>query len=141
MLDTIGGTLAREGRAGTVDIRLLLWATVLLKSAATVVGLVAIASRPWIRARWRRRARRAAWIAAIVLTAYGAILTAGGLLVELDVVHPSRSADRTALGWHAFLWDPWFLLWGLLLTIGLIRSRSQSQTSAETPQPAMKSPE
>ena len=24
------------------------------------------------------------------------------------------SADYRALAWHAYLWDPWFLIWGLL---------------------------
>ena len=32
-------------------------------------------------------------------------------------------ADHRALAWHAYLWDPWFLLWGLLVTAALLRGR------------------
>jgi hypothetical protein len=53
------------------------------------------------------------------------VLTAIGLVIQLDLVHPSPTADHTALRWHAYLWDPWFLVWGLLLATALARSRSQ----------------
>jgi hypothetical protein len=33
------------------------------------------------------------------------------------------SADHRALAWRAYLWDPWFLVWGLLVTAALLRSR------------------
>ena len=33
------------------------------------------------------------------------------------------NADHRALAWHAYLWDPWFLVWGLLVTAALLRSR------------------
>jgi len=32
-------------------------------------------------------------------------------------------ADHRALAWHAYLWDPWFLVWGVLVTAALLRSR------------------
>jgi hypothetical protein len=34
-----------------------------------------------------------------------------GLLVQADVIHASVTADHRALAWHAYLWDPWFLIW------------------------------
>ncbi len=33
------------------------------------------------------------------------------------------NADHRALAWHAYLWDAWFLVWGLLVTAALLRSR------------------
>jgi hypothetical protein len=126
LLDTIGGTLEREGRAGATSVRLLVWTAVLLKLSAALLGLLAVAWPRPIRDRWRHLARRAAWATACILTVYGGVLTAIGLLIQLDLVHASPSADRTALRWHAFLWDPWFLAWGLLLTIALARSRSNT---------------
>ncbi|HEY2595515.1 MAG TPA: hypothetical protein VGK33_16610 [Chloroflexota bacterium] len=91
LLDTIGGTLEREGRARSAGLLAVVWLTVLLK------------------------------LAAVVLVLYGGVLTLIGLLVQADVVHASAHADHTALRWHAFLWDPWFLLWGLLLAAALTR--------------------
>ncbi len=49
------------------------------------------------------------------MTAYGGLFTLGGALVVTGVIPASETADWTALRWHAFFWDPWFLVWGLLL--------------------------
>ena len=49
-------------------------------------------------------------IEAVVFTTYGFALTAVGLLVQAHVIHASATADRRALAWHAYLWDPWFLI-------------------------------
>jgi len=68
-------------------------------------------------------ARRAAWAAALILVFYGGVLTVVGLLVQLDLVQASANADHKAPRWHAYLWDPWFLVWGVLLTAALVRSR------------------
>ena len=59
----------------------------------------------------------------MILTGYGLVLTAVGLLVQAGVVAASAGADHRALEWHAYLWDPWFLVWGLLVTAALLRSR------------------
>jgi len=55
------------------------------------------------------------------------VLTTTGLLVQADVIHSSRKADQRALTWHAYLWDPWFLVWGVLITAALLRSRPVPQ--------------
>ncbi len=47
------------------------------------------------------------------------VLTLVGLAVEADLISASSNADHTALRWHAFFWDPWFLLWGLTFTAAL----------------------
>jgi len=51
------------------------------------------------------------------------VLTVAGLLVQSGAIAPAASADRRALAWHAYLWDPWFLLWGALVTAALVKSR------------------
>ncbi len=53
----------------------------------------------------------------------GLVLTAAGLLVQSGAIAPAAGADRRALAWHAYLWDPWFLLWGALVAAVLLRSR------------------
>jgi hypothetical protein len=50
---------------------------------------------------------------------YGGLLTVVGLAVEAGIVSAAPDADERALVWHAWLWDPWFLAWGLALTATL----------------------
>ncbi|PZS36509.1 MAG: hypothetical protein DLM59_01075 [Pseudonocardiales bacterium] len=49
-----------------------------------------------------------------------------GLMVQFGVIAASASADHRALAWHAYLWDPWFLVWGLLVTAALLRARHRN---------------
>ena len=46
-----------------------------------------------------------------------------GLLVQAGLIGTPGGADHRALAWHAYLWDPWFLVWGVLVTAALFRSR------------------
>jgi LPXTG-motif cell wall-anchored protein len=44
------------------------------------------------------------------------------------VIGTSGDTDWKAFHWHLFLWDPWFLIWGLLLgaaTWGFTRRRTE----------------
>jgi hypothetical protein len=63
------------------------------------------------------------WAEAVILTAYGLVLTGVELLVQAGAIDVQANADRRALAWHAFLWDPWFLVWGLLVTCSLFERR------------------
>lgn len=121
LLDTVGGSLERAGREGGLGISLLLWAAATLKAIAAVLPLLAVNRRP--SARWRRAVRSLAWVEGTVLFAYGLVLTGVGLLLQLGIVEPTADADHRALAWHAFLWDPWFLMWGLLVLFALRLSR------------------
>jgi hypothetical protein len=101
-LSTIGGALEQLGRAREPALIAVVWAVGLLKALAGLLALALV--RPWGRAFPRRVLLTAAWGGAVLLTAYGGLFTLGGM-----------TADWTALRWHAFFWDPWFLVWGLLL--------------------------
>ncbi len=63
----------------------------------------------------QRLLRVLAAVASVVLVLYGGVLVVVGALVLTDVIDPGTAVDRTALRWHVFLWDAWFLIWGLLL--------------------------
>jgi hypothetical protein len=124
LLDTVGGTLERYGRAGNSGIMLAVWAAAVLKVIGAIVPLAAVGVTPGQAPIARRRLVRVlAWIEAAILTIYGLALTVAGLLVQSGVIAAAASADHRALAWHAYLWDPWFLLWGVLVTAALVRSR------------------
>jgi uncharacterized protein DUF3995 len=133
LLDTIGGTLEREGRARAVGVLAVVWITVVLKLAASGLGLLAVQRPPWLSPRRCRFVRGAAWLAAVILLLYGGVLTLVGLLVQADIVHASAHANHKALRWHAFLWDPWFFVWGLCLATALALSRLPSTDSPNRP--------
>lgn len=123
LLDTVGGTLGQQGRAGNLGIILAVWAAAVLKIIAAIVPLAACVTPGQAATARRRQMRVLAWFEAAILTIYGLVLTGAGLLVQSGVIAPAASADHRALAWHAYLWDPWFLLWGVLVTAALVRSR------------------
>jgi hypothetical protein len=117
LLDTVGGSLAQHRHsAGAIAAA---WGAAALKLIAAVLPLLALRRRSGSlrdRGLWAL-----AWVAAGILTLYGLVLTVVGLLVQADVIHASPTADHRALAWHAYLWDPWFLAWGVLIAIALVR--------------------
>lgn len=116
LLDTVGAPFDEQGHARNAGVIFaLVWAAVALKLIAAVLPLLALRRLPC--PAWNRIVWLLAWGAAAVLTIYGLLWTAGGLAA---VIHGSASR---AMAWHAYLWDPWFLLWGLLAAAALLRDR------------------
>ena len=126
LLDTIGGEIERWGRERSAGVVVALWLIVVLKlvgapAPLVLVGVGATRLPAWTR---DRRARLVGWIAAIGLTLYGGVLSVAGLLVEVGALDAADDADEHALAWHAYLWDPWFALWGAAFAVSLWRSRT-----------------
>lgn len=121
LLDTVGGSLERGGRAGDPAVFLVLWAAVVLKIVAAFLPLLVIyrLGSP----KWRRLVVVLTWIEAAILVLYGLVLTTVGLMVQFGVIAASATADHRALAWHAYFWDPWFLVWGLTVAAVLLRTR------------------
>jgi hypothetical protein len=122
LLDTVGSGLGK-GHGGTALVAFAVWLAVGLKVIAAVLPLLAVTADTSTGSRRPRLIRALTWIEALILTGYGLVLTAVGLLVQARVIAASATADHRALEWHAYLWDPWFLVWGLLVTAALLRSR------------------
>jgi Protein of unknown function (DUF3995) len=117
LLDTVGGSIARWGRDGGVGVRLVLVVIIALKLAAAWLPLRALREPP------QPTVRRLAWLEAGILTVYGGVLTVADLAVEAGLLKAGRHADWKGLDWHAYLWDPWFLIAGLLVWAALQNSR------------------
>jgi hypothetical protein len=131
LLDTVGGAFARLGHSACPAVLAGLWAVVLAKTVAA--GLPVAVSRGLARPSLRGALRRLAWLAGWVLAAYGLVLTVPGLAIQAGLLHAGTHADRRALAWHAYLWDPWFLVWGLLIIATLYVPPGHRRTTGGPP--------
>ena len=115
LVSTVGGYVAQFAhRGGPVPVLVALAATV----AKVAGGLLALALvRPWGRVIRRGWLLAGAAAASVLLVVYGAANVAVGALVLSGALHPAGRVDRTALRWHAGVWDLWFLVWGILLAV------------------------
>ena len=71
----------------------------------------------------RRLLLVSASVGSAVLVVYGGVLVLVGGLVLADLITPSAPADEHALRWHVFVWDLWFLVWGIALGLAAWRYR------------------
>ena len=127
LLDTVGGTLERLARDRSPAALALGVIVVLVKIAGALLALALV--RPW----GARFGRRFLWVAAVagsfVLVFYGAAQVVVGGLVLADVITPSGPVDEHALRWHVFLWDLWFLIWGVALGIAAYRYHQDTRSA------------
>ncbi|GAA1919111.1 DUF3995 domain-containing protein [Nocardioides hwasunensis] len=98
-----------------------------------VVKLVAawvplVAARQGWPLRWFTRT--ACWLGAVVLVLWGGLNTVVGNLVLIGLIVPDGGYDRAGMIGHAFLWDPLFLAWGVVLAAGLTRGRGVARSAA-----------
>jgi hypothetical protein len=132
LLATVSSSLVAAHQSATVVMAV--WAAVVLKAAGAL--LLFYVRRPAPPSKWHSRLRWLTWAEGAVLTLYGIVFTSVGLLVQAGVIHQGRAADRRASVWHAYLWDPWFLVWGLLVVLALAltparRSRTAGNVGSE----------
>jgi hypothetical protein len=118
LVGTIGGYVEQLARRGGALAVLVALAAALAKVAG---GLLALA----LVRRWGRVVPRG-WLltgsagASVLLVVYGGVNVLLEALVLWGVIHPAGSVDRTALRWHAGVWDLWFLVWGILLALATV---------------------
>ena len=116
LLPTVGQWAVTFARDAPLAAGFLLIMITAVKCAVVIIPLMA-SRRPLPRQRaWTAFA----WLAAIVLTGYGALNSVVAWLVLGGVVQTRGGFDRQAMIGHAYLWDPLFLVWGLLLGAGLL---------------------
>jgi hypothetical protein len=120
LLDAVGGSFERWGRSGGAGVVLLLSVVVVIKVVAAVLPLLVVYGVG--PSSTRRAVRWLAWADGLILTVYGLVLTAAGLAIQAGIVPAASHANHRALEWHAYLWDPWFLVWGLLAIVALRRT-------------------
>ncbi|MDQ3641343.1 MAG: DUF3995 domain-containing protein [Actinomycetota bacterium] len=128
--DTVGGSVKDWGRRRSSSTIVALAALVAVKSVVALSGPVFAAGcadggRSSIALDEPRRRGQSVGCAPSSWSCTAAFLTVGGVAVQLGIVDAAEDADETALAWHAFLWDPWFLVWGIALGVALQWSRER----------------
>lgn len=108
LLGTVGGEIEDTAREGGPLVVLVAGGAGLAKLVAAVLALALVRD---VGRRWFVRLPSAA--GALVLAAYGTLLTGTGALALAGAFGPVDAASVRALRWHALFWDPWFLLWGV----------------------------
>ncbi len=118
LVDTVSSALPKLSHTQSALLLFIVWVAVVLKMIASFLPLLVVQAgdpRPTAKTWWGHSLRLLGWTEAGILTLYGLVLTAVELLAESGAIAVPPHADRLALAWHAYLWDPWFLLWGLLV--------------------------
>ena len=128
LVETIGGALERQARVRNAAAVVGMSAVVVLKVIAALLPVVVVRDRK--RSAWMRGLNVLAWTEAGILTLYGLVYTTVGLLVQADVLHSPDGSNEHALAWHTYLWDPWFLVWGLLVVAALWSLREARRATA-----------
>ena len=126
LLATVSSSLVTAHQSATAVMAV--WAAVVLKAVAALLPLSVCLSAP--PSKRHGRLRLLAWAQAAVLTLYGLVFTLAGLLVQVGIIHQRRTADRRALVWHTYLWDPWFLVWGVLVVVALALTSAKRTRAA-----------
>jgi hypothetical protein len=124
LLDTVGGEIERLARERSAPAVAVIAATAVAKllAGALALGLPRSDRRPLLLAAIGGGA---------LLALYGAVLVVAGALVLAGAIDPSDPVDEYALRWHVFVWDMWFVLWGVALALaGVLASRRQAATDA-----------
>ena len=108
------GTFADSAQSDSPSFIVFVWITALLKVFAGLFALALI--RPWGRfvPHWMRLAT---WPAGILLALYGAALLIQHGLMAVGVIDIPAGLGRTALPWHLLVWDPFWLLGGILFAL------------------------
>jgi hypothetical protein len=115
---TIGTAIERVAVAREPAFVLLLWVTAGLKFMAVLLALAMI-GRIFRRVpRWMRLT--AGWVAAVLLLGYGLANLVQHLLMWTGAVAVPDGLGSAALPWHLLIWDPVWIVGGVLFTLTAI---------------------
>ena len=108
-------TIAADVDAAGIADPMLLAVTGVLKVLAGLVALALV--RPWGRRIPRRLLLVAAWGAAAFFLVYAVVNLVDHGLMEAGARSIPEELGADAVRWHLLLWDPWWLLGGILFAV------------------------
>lgn len=109
-LDTLGDTINDLNNDPTFVA--FVWLTAIAKLAMAGVAILLLYLRngfiPY------KLIRIGAWVAGIICVVYGGLNIAARGVMALGIISTPESMYSAAATWHLLLWDPWWMLGGLL---------------------------
>lgn len=127
-MDTVGEEAVELADERPVAAFAVLVAASSVKVAGAVVPVLVERTRGGLV---RRIVRAVSWAGGTFLVVYGGAVAVVSAAVLSGVVSPEGPIDRRGLAGHALLWDPLFVLWGVLLLAGLWLTRRPSGPAAD----------
>lgn len=127
-IDTQAPGIAALARERDPTFVAVLWVTGLLKLLCVPLALALV--QPWGRVFPRRMLLTAVWAAGGVMVLWGGLNLCVGVGVAVlrvaGVVDPPE--DTSAFWWYLLLWDPWWILGGVLFLVAAWRYRRRTRT-------------
>jgi Protein of unknown function (DUF3995) len=120
-LETLGNEIEREAEAREPDTVALIWVTGALKVVGAALALAL--ARRWSHAFLSRAVGWAGLAVGILLIVYALANFAQHGLMAAGAVDTPESLGASAVDWHLVLWDPFWLLGGVLFTAAAWRYR------------------
>ncbi|MGN6871554.1 MAG: DUF3995 domain-containing protein [Solirubrobacteraceae bacterium] len=124
LLDTVGGSIEKFARTRAPSALALGTATSLAKLGTALLALALV--RPWGRRVPDRVLQGVNGFASAVLVVWGGANVLVGGLALTGAASSSGGLDERALYWHVFVWDLWFLVWGVALAVALSGFRREN---------------
>lgn len=127
-VETIGDAITKPALAGDPTILAVVWITGVLKVVAGVLALALV--QPWGRRIPRWLLLLGGWGASVIFLVYGAANLVQGAFIVAGAIPTPAGLGAVAARWHLFLWDPWWLLGGVLFALatwGFSRRRGMRQ--------------
>jgi hypothetical protein len=112
-LSSLGDRIEQLALSGNPMIRTLTGVTGALKVLGGLLSLALV--QPWGRRLPRRLLLLMAWIGATLLTVYGTLSIINVALIMSGALTAAEPQNPTLLLWRLLLWEPWFVVWGVLL--------------------------
>lgn len=120
----LGGTLGVSTLAQTIQDQVtegdasILWVTAISGVAKIAGGLLALASiQSWGRAIPRRLELWLLYAGGVLLSFYGVAGFIEKLLMVTGVIDVANSIGDGPIWWYLFLWEPWWILGGVLFLL------------------------
>jgi hypothetical protein len=113
--ETIGPAITKPVLAGDPMMLAILWITGALKAVAGVGALALV--QPWGRHIPRWALLLGGWGASALFLVYGAANLIQDALFVVGAIPTPAGIGAVAARWHLFLWDPWWLLGGVLFAL------------------------
>ncbi|HEY7342094.1 MAG TPA: DUF3995 domain-containing protein [Ktedonobacterales bacterium] len=132
-LNTLG--LGIQALAHDPGFIALVWLTGVVK---VLGGLFALTlARPWLLwlpPRWKLAL---AWVGGAALALYGGVNLVVEWLIVSGAIHIAGVAVTDGIRWHARLWDPWWLLGGILFLLAAWQYQHVLRRARQTKAPTL----